>query len=129
MDFDSVSVDLTFGPVETISSSCRTVLLFPDTVIENKEMFSINITSTDLNVVIKNQSATAFIQDTSSVDVDTNSDVYTVREEDEIVEVCAVLSGATLQREIQVTFLTQDSTATGVSSEMKLTLTVTNSCI
>ena len=52
-----------------------------------------------------------------------------MREEDGIVEVCAVLSGATLQRDTQVTFLTQDSTATSVSSELKLTLTVTNSNI
>ena len=113
VDYSSTSVDLTFNPVSTDSTSCETIQLLLDTDIEEGERFFVEISSTDENVNILSQSASVVIQDESTVDITFTSDVYPVREDDGIVEVCAELGGGTLQRDIRIEFATQDSTATG----------------
>ena len=66
-----------------------------------------------MNVEIQNQQATVAIEDESTVNIEFAASLYSVREADGSIEVCAELSGGTLQRNILVTFTTQDSTASG----------------
>lgn len=113
LDYDSVSVDITFNPSPTGSTLCETVSLLLDTVVEPLEVFSIQISSTDMNVEILSQQATVAIQDESTVNIEFTASLYSVQEADGSIEVCAELSGGTLQRNILVTFTTQDSTASG----------------
>ena len=112
-DYGSISVDITFEPSPTGSTLCETISLLIDTVIEPLEVFSVQISSTDVNVEIQNQQATVAIEDESTVNIEFAASLYSVREADGSIEVCAELSGGTLQRTILVTFTTQDSTASG----------------
>ena len=78
-------------------------------------MFSVQISSTDVDVVLQNQQATVAIQDESTVDIEFATNIYSVQEAGGSIEVCAELSGGTLQRNILVNLTTQDSTALGTS--------------
>ena len=112
-DYGSVSVDIAFEPSPAGSTLCETISLLIDTVIEPLEVFTVQISSTDMDVVLQSQQATVAIQDESTVDIEFAASVYSVREADGSIEVCAELSGGTLQRNILVTLTTQDSTASG----------------
>ena len=113
LDYDSVSTNITFEPSPIGSTLCETVVLLLDTVIEPLEVFSVEISSTDISVVFQNQQATVAIQDESTVDIEFSNNIYSVQETDGSIEVCAELSGGILQRSISVNFTTRDSTASG----------------
>ena len=113
MDYNSVMVDITFDPSPIDTTSYEDIQLFSDDVIEEGELFTVEISSPDMNVDILQQSSTVAIQDLSTINIDFDSSVYAVREVDDVIEICAQLSGGTLQRSIEVEFATQDSTATG----------------
>ena len=114
MDYGSVSIDINFEPSPTNSTLCETISLFLDTVVEPLEVFTVEISTTDADVVVQSQPATVAIQDESTVDIEFAANLYSVREIDGSVQVCAELSGGTLQRSILVTLTTLDSTATGI---------------
>jgi hypothetical protein len=114
VDYGSVSVDITFEPSPIGSTLCETISILLDTVVESLEVFTVEISSTDADVVIQTRQAPVTIQDASTVDIEFAANLYSVREVDESVQVCAELSGGTLQRNILVTLTTQDSTATGI---------------
>lgn len=112
-DYDSVSVDLLFEPSSTGSILCEPIGLVLDAVVEPLEAFSVQLSSTDVDVVLQSQQATVAILDESTVDIEFASSLYSVREADGSVQVCAELSGGSLQRDVLVTLTTQDSTASG----------------
>lgn len=116
LDYGSVSVDINFEPSPTGSTLCETISLLLDTVVEPLEVFTIEISTTDVDVVIQSQPATVAVQDESTVDIEFAANLYPVREVDGSVQVCAELSGGTLQRNILVTLTTLDSTATGINT-------------
>lgn len=114
-DYASVSVNITFDPSPSVSTACETINLLADIVIEPVEVFTVQIFSTDINIVFQTQQATIAIQDESTVDAEFAASAYSVREADGSVEVCAELSGGTLQRNVSVDLTTQDSTASGIA--------------
>ena len=117
IDFGSVSSVLTFSPSPTDSTLCENIQLIPDTAIEAVEVFTVEISSNDLDVNFLRQSAIVEIQDESTVTIQFTDTVYSVREDDGSIEICAELSGGMLERSIEVNFATQSSSATGVSSQ------------
>ena len=64
-DYTSLSMDLTFNSATT--SQMVTVNILPDTVIEDEEMFTLSLTSTDTAIdILMPQSATVTIIDQTS---------------------------------------------------------------
>lgn len=124
LDYESIAIDLTIGPSETDTTNCENIQLLSDTVIEGTEVFSVQISSTDLNVNILTQSASIVIQDESTVDIEFARSVYSVREDEGTLQVCAELSGGTLQRNIEVELTTQDSTALGMFCQTSMAFTI-----
>ena len=116
LDYSSVSADITFDPSTTNLTLCETISLLLDTVVEPLEVFTVQLSSTDPDVVIQSQQATVAIQDESVVDIEFAASLYSVQEADGSIQVCAELSGGTLQRNILVDLATQDSTASGTFS-------------
>ena len=95
---------------------CVDIPLLPDSVIEEVEALSVELSSNDADVTILRQSAIIDIQDESTATVQFTIPVFPVREEDGAVEICAELIGGTLERSVEVNFATQSSTATGMLS-------------
>ena len=114
LDYESFVVDLTIGPSETGTTNCQNIQLLSDTVVEGTEVFSVQLSSMDLNVNILTQSASIVIQDESTANIEFARSVYSVREDEGTLQVCAELRSGTLQRNIEVELTTQDSTALGM---------------
>lgn len=116
-DYDSIAVQITFDPSPTDATICENIGLLLDNVIEDGETFTVEITTTDTNIDILIPSATVAIQDESTISIEFDRNVYSIRELDGMIEVCAEISGGTLQRNVEVEFSSQDSTASGKSSD------------
>ena len=112
----AVSIRLTFpanSPSQTLTAP---IDILSDVMIENTEMFTLNLVSTDLSINIVEATATVVITDTSRVQVEFTEDVFTVSEGDESLNVCVALTGGELAGNIQVEISAQSSTAIGMQN-------------
>lgn len=114
LDYESFAIDLTIGPSETDTTICENIQVLSDTLVEETEVFFVQMSSTDLNVNILTRRASIEIQDESTANIEFVRSAYSVREDDGTLQVCAQLGSGTLQRNIEVELTTQDSTALGM---------------
>ena len=67
MDFTSVTAQLTFQPSQADVLQCEDVPIQQDTILEINESFTVELSTTDLDVILDPQSATVTIMDTDSM--------------------------------------------------------------
>ena len=106
MDFTAVVNEGILFP----STSCITITINDDAVIEPDESFTVEVDTTDPAVFLGDSVATVTIVD-AEAPVGIELAVYSVGEADGTVEVCVVAIGL-LSRDIQFSLTSQDITAT-----------------
>ena len=67
MDFTSVSAQLIFQPSQADVQQCEDVPILEDTILEPNESFTVELITTDLDVILDPQSATVTITDNDSM--------------------------------------------------------------
>ena len=67
MDFTSVTAQLTFQPSQADVPQCEDVPIQEDTILETNESFTVELSTTDLDVILAPQSATVTIMDDDSM--------------------------------------------------------------
>ena len=130
-DYTSVENVLIFSP--GINESCTTVIpIIDDSVLENDEVFSVMISTTDSDVsldpasanvtIVDNDGKTFFSKSTVIIIMDTSTTLgvtvglqqpsYNVSEDGMEIIICAILSGQ-IEREVSVLVSTEDGLAIG----------------
>ena len=139
LDYEVDPLTLLFMPGS--EEECGSIVISPDDILENTEMFEILLTEAPGTVLGMIPSAVIAIFDNDSkpnsivqlyqmtafcihtaVDVGFDNTVYSVSEFDEEVEVCATLTGR-IAREVRVTMSTRDGSASGDSDYSPRTAT------
>ena len=67
VDFTSVTAQLTFQPSQADVPQCEDVPIQQDTILETNESFTVELSTTDLDVILDPQSATVTIMDNDSM--------------------------------------------------------------
>ena len=138
-DYSSIDIPLVFVPDDLSNRSlCENISISTDLVVENTEVFTLSISTTDSAVSLQLESSPVNITDDSGEEVIfvkpveflfhvfyhkifivvtafLDEDEYTVSEADGALEVCVVLDGF-IDREVTVNLSTVDETAIGISS-------------
>ena len=87
---DFISVD------QNLTTECVSILINLDDVVENTEVFTVNLSSADSGVTILQSSVDVFIHDSSTVDFQFSSAQYSVFENSSR-SVCAMMFGGTVR--------------------------------
>lgn len=111
-DYSAVSEAVTF--TSTVSRQCITVPILEDAISENDEQLMVSLSSEDPDVSSTLPMAGVTITDQDSITVGLEMDVYPTSEDVGFVEVCVVISGGELDREVVVTIATRSDTAEGM---------------
>ena len=67
MDFTSVTAQLTIQPSQADVPQCGDIPIQEDTILEPNESFTVELSTTDLDVILDPQSATVTIMDNESM--------------------------------------------------------------
>ena len=67
MDFTLVTATLTFQPSQADVPQCEDIPIQQDTILETNESFRVELSTTDLNVILAPQNATVTIMDDDSM--------------------------------------------------------------
>ena len=70
VDFTSVTAQLTFQPSQANVPQCEDVPIQQDTILETNESFTLELSTTDLDVILAPQIATVSILDNDSMCID-----------------------------------------------------------
>ena len=111
-DFSAVSADLTFD--ESTSRSCVDIPVEDDDIVENPDVFTVEIGGDDPDVVFDPPSSTVTIIDNDRVVIGFEMERYE-GDEGGVVEVCAILMNGLLERSVLVGIFTEDRSALGES--------------
>ena len=109
-DFSAVSADLTFD--ESTSRACVGIPVEDDDIVENPDVFTVEIGGDDPDVVFDPPSSTVTIIDNDRVLIGFEMERYE-GEEGGVVEVCAVIREGELDRSALVSISTTDLSAEG----------------
>ena len=109
-DFSAVSADLTFD--ESTSRACVDIPVEDDDIVENPDVFTVEIRGGDPDVVFDPPSSTVTIIDNDRVEIGFEMERYE-GEEGGVVEVCAIIMDGSLDRPVIVRVFTQDISAKG----------------
>ena len=112
-DYSTFTVELTFNA--TSSRACTDIPIEDDTILENPENFTVVLTSDDPDVSFMPPTSVVTIIDNDGVTIGFERETYTAMENEGSVEVCAILRGGELEREVIVNLDTGDITAEGRS--------------
>ena len=115
IDFVQTTSVLTFGPSRS-STQCANIQVLTDTVVEDEELLFANLETSDRGVVLSSDTATLRVNDATVVQLSLQQPSYEVREIEDTLTVCAVLSGGSLQRNVLTQLSTESITATGMWS-------------
>ena len=105
MDFTAVVNEMVDFP----STSCLTITIIDDGVVEPDESFTVAVTSSDPAVILGDDVATVTIADVEAP-IGIEFPLYEVGEADGFREVCVVANGA-LSQDVQVVLRSQDISA------------------
>ena len=109
-DYNVTRANLTFD--EETSIGCVDIPIVNDNISEDPEIFQIVLTSDDPDVSITQPMSDVTIVDDDVVTIGFENEVYPSREDQGTVEVCARIFNSTLDREVTITLMTRDDTAT-----------------
>ena len=122
-DFTETQVMLTFSP--SISRACVDILITDDDISEDPEDFPVVLISDDPDVTTTTPTTTVTIIDDDAVTIGFEMETYPALEDQGTVEVCARLMEGTLDREVVITFLTEDGSAQDPGDYTSVSVTLT----
>ena len=108
-DYKAVQILLSFN--ESISEMCVDIPIEDDLISEDPQSFTVTITSNDTDVSFMRPIANITIIDNDNITIGFDREVYSINEDQRSVEVCAVITEGSLQREVVVVLSTQDGSA------------------
>jgi hypothetical protein len=100
VDFSAIDIMLQFN--KTSLRACTEILVIDDSIVEDRERFTLMIMSSDERVKIDTmrETSTVTIADNDKVEIGFERGKYLQVEEGRTIEVCAVLRNTTLEREL-----------------------------
>ena len=108
-DFSGISEVLTFD--QSTSRVCAEIPIEDDDISEDPEDFRVILTSEDPDVSSNRPEADVTIVDDDQVTIGFEREQYSIGEDQNTVQVCARIREGSLEREVEVTLLTQDGSA------------------
>ena len=109
-DFKREEMMLTFD--QNVSRVCIDIPIEDDDISEDPEDFPVILTSDDPDVSSTRPMTNVTIVDDDVVTIGFENEVYPSREDQGTVQVCARIFNSTLDREVTITLMTRDDTAT-----------------
>ncbi len=95
----------------SISETCVDIPIEDDSISEDPQSFTVTITSDDTDVSFPRPMANVTIIDNDNITIGFEREVYPINEDQRFVEVCAIVTEGSLQREAVVFLSTQDGSA------------------